>query len=157
MNNHYKKVIDKQNVAEVTPKEEPIKHSQELGNIETYMKPLEIPEPESTQEAEEKREKELAKVEKTTDIKDIKSKLNKNLMMALQSQNIQQHLDETHKKADFLKKSIANSIQMQEDLLEKRLREGKKKKISLIAKDNLSNANTVETSSEHQRKIVRKG
>lgn len=35
-------------------------------------------------------------------------------MMALQSQNIQEHLNETNKKADFLKKSIANSIQMQE-------------------------------------------
>jgi hypothetical protein len=34
-------------------------------------------------------------------------------MMALQSQNIEQHLKETHKKADFLKKSIADSIQVQ--------------------------------------------
>ncbi len=42
-------------------------------------------------------------------------------MIALQNQNIQQHLEETHKKADFLKKSIANSIQMQEDILEKRI------------------------------------
>lgn len=76
------------------------------------------------------------------EIRDIKSNLNKNLMMALQSQNIQEHLNETNKKADFLKKSIANSIQMQEEVLERRLREGKKKKIGIMIKDNVSNANT---------------
>lgn len=42
--------------------------------------------------------------------------------MALQSQNIQEHLAEANKKADFLKKSIASSIKMQQDKLQKRIR-----------------------------------
>lgn len=46
-------------------------------------------------------------------VDDPKTNLNKTLLMALQSQNIQEHLAEANKKADFLKKSIASSIKMQ--------------------------------------------
>lgn len=47
---------------------------------------------------------------------------NNSLMAAIQNQNIEEHLSKNMKKADFLKKSIADSIQNQEEFLTYRLK-----------------------------------
>ena len=49
-------------------------------------------------------------------------------MIALQNQNISAHIEETNKKAEFVKKSIVNSLQIQQNDLERRRYESKKKR-----------------------------
>lgn len=65
---------------------------------------------------------------KTPNIKDIKANFSKSIMIAMHNQNIEAHLAETNKKAEFVKKSIANSIKLQEDDLNRRRIESKKKR-----------------------------
>lgn len=56
----------------------------------------------------------LEKMDDSSSCSDVKSNYTKSLMFALQNQNINEHIDLTLKKADFLKKTINNSIKNQE-------------------------------------------
>ena len=78
-------------------------------------------------------------------------------MIALQNQNIDDHFNQTNKKAEFLRRSIAIALEEQETMLQKRRKEGKKKKENGSKQVKLSIANTLETaSSNYQRNILRK-
>jgi hypothetical protein len=57
----------------------------------------------------------------------MKSDHTASLMVAIQNQNIEEHISNSLKKVDFLKKSIACSIKNQEEQLESRLRDKRKK------------------------------
>jgi hypothetical protein len=59
-------------------------------------------------------------LEKAAKARNSKTNLNKNLMMALQNQNIEEHIAQSNKKAAMLKKSIAESIHNQEEALNQR-------------------------------------
>jgi hypothetical protein len=52
---------------------------------------------------------------------------NNSLMAAIQNQSIQEHITKNMKKVDFLKKSIAESIHNQEELLSNRLKAKRRK------------------------------
>ena len=54
----------------------------------------------------------LEKMDDSSSCSDVKSNYTKSLMVALQNQNINEHIDLTLKKADFLKKTINNSIKI---------------------------------------------
>lgn len=54
--------------------------------------------------------------------------------MALQNQNIEEHIAQSNKKAAMLKKSIAESIHNQEEALNQRRLECKKKRALIISK-----------------------
>ena len=48
-------------------------------------------------------------------------------MVAIQNQNIEEHISNSIRKVDFMKKSIASSIKDQEEALENRLRDKRRK------------------------------
>ena len=54
----------------------------------------------------------------------------------MHSQNIEAHLAETNRRAEFVKKSIASSIKLQEDSLDRRRVESRKKREDSMNKKN---------------------
>lgn len=95
INTHYKKIVDAPQIKVAQPAQK------ELGNIEQLPQlSLQLP-------------KDHPEEQDLTCIRENKVNLNKNLMVALQSQNIEAHIAESHRKADFLRKSIASSLKMQ--------------------------------------------
>lgn len=57
----------------------------------------------------------------------MKSSHNASLMVAIQNQNIEEHISNSIRKVDFMKKSIASSIKDQEEALESRLKDKRRK------------------------------
>lgn len=57
----------------------------------------------------------------------MKSSHNASLMVAIQNQNIEEHISNSIRKVDFMKKSIASSIKDQVEALESRLKDKRRK------------------------------